>query len=227
MKQVMRLARHEWSLVMRDPRFFIPFVAVPLILIVLHGISLFAVSGDPVQGWTLTRTFLAVLSLVGASLAVPLGADAFAGEKERHSWETLLCLPLPRNQLFIGKVLGVLPFPLKAGWVGQILVLCLAGWNGCLRFAEPMEWIFPLLLTPILSLFFCALSVLISLRSDTVRGAAQLTGLSLLILFPVVIVGTQAWSGHPVYLMYLLLTGMLGSLAHCVSYSLLCKPRLL
>jgi len=191
-------------LVLRDPRFFIPFAAVPLILVVVHAVMLFLMAGNPWQGWVYTRTFLAVLSLVGASLAVPLGADAFAGEKERHSWETLLCLPLARGQLFAGKVLGVLPFPLIVGWLGQSLALLVSSLSGGLQTAAPSEWIFPLLLTPFLALFFCFLSVLISLRCETVRGAAQLTGLSLLILIPTVTVASQALSEHPLYLMAIL-----------------------
>ena len=211
MRHALRIARHEWSLVLRDPRFLIPFAAVPLLLIVLHGISLFATSGDPVQGWALTRTFLSILSLVGASLAVPLGADTFAGERERHTWETLLCLPVPRGQLFLGKVLGILPFPLAVAWSGQILILVLFNLNGGLQWALPAEWIFPLLLTPFLSLFFCALSVLISLRCDTVRAAAQLTGLSLVVLFPAVTVASQAWRGNPFYLTGVLVALLLGA----------------
>ena len=211
MRHTLRIARHEWSLVLRDPRFFIPFAAVPLLLILLHGISLFAVSGNPVEGGALTRTFLSILSLVGASLAVPLGADTFAGEKERHTWETLLCLPAPRGQLFMGKVLGILPFPLVVAWSGQTVILMLYTMNGGLQWLLPAEWIFPLVLTPFLSLFFCALSVLISLRCETVRAAAQLTGLSLVILFPAITVASQAWSGSPLHLAGVLVALLLGA----------------
>lgn len=191
MSNVLRLAKHEWSLVLRDPRFLIPFAVVPLFLILLHGASLFLFPIDVVQRWQLTRTFLNVLSLIGASMAVPLGADAFAGEKERQTWETLLCLPIQRGELFLGKVLGILPFPVLVGWLGQTVILVLANSTGLLAFAEPGEWIFPLLLTPFLALFFCSLAALISLRSETVRSAAQFTGLCLLILFPLVTATSQ------------------------------------
>ncbi len=199
-------------LVLRDPRFFIPFAAVPLILVVLHAILLFMfANGNPWQGWMFTRTFLTILSLIGASLAIPLGADAFAGEKERHSWETLLCLPLPRGQLFAGKVLGIAPFPLAVGWLGQGLALMVSASNGGVQTAPALEWVFPLLLTPCLCLFFCSLSTFISLRSETVRTAAQLTGLSLLILFPAVTIASQALLGHPPYLSCILVALLLAT----------------
>jgi hypothetical protein len=59
-----------------------------------------------------------------------------------------------------------------------------------------MDWAPALLLTPFLSLFFCALAALISLRCDTVRGAAQWTGLLLLLLFPVVAFAAHSLLGN-------------------------------
>ena len=196
MKSALKLARHEWLLTFRDPRFLIPFAAVPLLLISVHGLTIFLFSADPSQRWLLTRTFLSVLSLIGAASAVPLGADAFAGEKERQTWETLLCLPMNRSDLFLGKVLGFLPFPLAVGWISQLLALFLSIASGSFQYAEPSDWIFPLLLTPFLSLFFCALSAFISIRCETVRSAAQLTGLSLLVLFPAISISSQAFIGN-------------------------------
>ena len=194
--QAIKVARHEWAMVLRDPRFLIPFAAVPLFLILLHSATLFMLPGNPSQRWLLTRSFLDILSLIGASMAVPLSADAFAGEKERQTWETLLCLPIRRGELFLGKVLGILPFPLLVGWTAQIIILILSNASGTLQYAYSSEWIFALLLTPFLSLFFCALSALISLRSETVRSAAQFTGLCLLILFPLVTASSQALLGN-------------------------------
>ncbi len=196
MNNALRIARHEWSLVLRDPRFLIPFGVAPLFLIALNVASWFWLNVDPFQRWVLTRSFLAVISLIGASMAVPLGADTFAGEKERRSWETLQCLPLPRAHLFAGKVLGVLPFPLAVGWVSQGIVLILSSALGSPP-PGPLTWCAPLLLTPFLSVFFCALSVLISLRSESVRSAAQVTGVFLLLLFPAVAVAAPPLFDHP------------------------------
>jgi len=184
MKNAFRLASHEWRMVLRDPRFLLPFAVVPFFLVTLHGVILWLSPGDGPQHWMLTRSFLSMLSLMGAAMAIPLGADAFAGEKERQSWETLLCLPMARREIFFGKVIGVFPFPLMVGWTAQILTLILSNTEGGLSFAAPAEWMSPLFLTPSLSLFLSALTVLISLRCDTVRSAAQITGLFLLFLYP-------------------------------------------
>ncbi len=193
MKDALRLARHEWAQVLREPRFLIPFAVAPAFVIVLQGVALFLLPPDPAARALMTRSFLAVLSLIGASMAVPLGADAFAGEKERQTWETLLCLPVSRGQLFAGKVLGILPFPLLVGWTGQGLALAISSLRGGVFLPE---FYAPLLLTPFLSLFFCALSTLVSLRCDTVRAAAQITGLGLLFLFPAVTLASQTVLGN-------------------------------
>ncbi len=193
MNNTLRLAKHEWHLVLRDPRFLLPFLFAPCLLILLHGISLYFIPGQASEHWALSRSFLLLLSWLGSAMAIPLGADAFAGEKERQTWETLICLPLSSGQLFLGKVLGILPFPWMVGWCGQTLVLLLARINGGLGNSRPMEWITPLLLTPTLSLFFCSLSVLISLHVETMRSAAQWTGLILLCFGPLLAIASQIW----------------------------------
>ena len=186
MTNAFRLARHEWRLVLRDPRFMLPFFIVPLFLVGMHGAILHWSPGDALTHWMLTRSFLGMLCLAGSSMAVPLGADAFAGEKERGSWETLLCLPLPRREIFIGKVLGVFPFPLVVGWLAQILTLLVSRKEGGFYMATTTEWLAPFFLNAALSLFLSALTVLISLRCDSVRMAAQTTGIFLLFLYPAV-----------------------------------------
>jgi ABC-type transport system involved in multi-copper enzyme maturation permease subunit len=155
---------------------------------------LFLLPPEPAAQALLTRSFLSVLSLIGAAMAVPLGADAFAGEKERRSWETLLCLPVPHRRLFAGKVLGILPFPLFVGWAGQAAALALASLRG---HAVPSASWFPVLLTPFLAAFVVALSVLVSLGCQSVRAAAQITGLCLLPLFPAVMLSVHVLPAHP------------------------------
>ena len=54
-----------------------------------------------VNGYLLAPLFLLVPLMVSAVLA----ADAFAGEKERKTLETLLHLPLAERDLFIAKLL--------------------------------------------------------------------------------------------------------------------------
>lgn len=48
------------------------------------------------------------ITAAGAMLSVILGCDAFAGEKERGTLVPLLCTPIKRDGLLMGKALGLL-----------------------------------------------------------------------------------------------------------------------
>ncbi|HLP43016.1 MAG TPA: ABC transporter permease subunit [Fibrobacteria bacterium] len=188
MKAALRLARHEWHLILNEPRFLLPFLVSPLVLI---GIQSFAVffrgAASPSEAYVLAKTLLMMLAVLAPSMAVPLGADSFAGEKERNTLEILLCLPVGPLSLFWGKVLGILPMPVLVGWLGQgILLGVLAS-----RVPLPPEALPELSrafgLTPAVGLFFGAFSARVSLGAETVRGAAQLGSLGMLAVFGVVI----------------------------------------
>jgi ABC-type Na+ efflux pump permease subunit len=178
----LRIARHEWKLVLKEPRFLIPFFITPMLLVGVQG---YALTAHPAGAWEtlmLARSLMLMLAALASSLAVPLGADTFAGERERNTFEILLCLPVPVRTLFWGKVLGIFPLPVLVGWMGQCAILLLLRMHGLLlpEFASPA--IRTLLFTPVLGLFFCSLAALVSMRAESVRGAAQLTGLFMLVV---------------------------------------------
>ena len=188
---VLRLARHEWRLILKEPRFLLPFLVTPTLVLGIQGFAVFlpAAAGES-EILALARSLAMMLAVLGPSMAVPLGADSFAGERERNTLEILLCLPVGPLSLFWGKVLGILPLPVLVGLAGQGLLLVLVA---C-RMPIPAEhWaaaLRPAVLTPMIGAFFCSASALFSMGSETVRGAAQLSSLAMLALFATVL-GTQ------------------------------------
>ena len=70
-----------------------------------------------VNGYLLAPLFLIVPLMVASVLA----ADAFAGEKERKTLETLLHLPIADRDLFYAKVLGAFLPAVLVSWVGFVL----------------------------------------------------------------------------------------------------------
>lgn len=70
-----------------------------------------------VHGYLLAPLFLIVPLMVSAVLA----ADAFAGEKERKTLETLLHLPITDRELFTGKLLSAYIPALAISWIGFVL----------------------------------------------------------------------------------------------------------
>lgn len=193
MAHVLRLARHEWRLILKEPRFLLPFLVTPTLILGIQAIAVFlpaaAFAGDA-EVLSLARSLAMTLAVMGPSLAVPLGADTFAGERERNTLEILLCLPVGAFSLFWGKVLGILPLPVLVGLAGQGLLLVLVGFRLDIP-AEHWEAVLrPALLTPAIGAFFCSVSALLSMGAETVRGAAQLSSLAMLALFATVL-GTQ------------------------------------
>jgi ABC-2 type transport system permease protein len=122
-------------------------------------------------------------------------ADSFAGERERHTLETLLASRLPDRAILIGKVAAAVAY----GWVLVMLMLALSvvtvnvstGGPGFLMFPRPFA-----IGAPLLALLGAGLAasagVLVSLRAATVRQAAQTLNVSILLLLLVPVLLSQA-----------------------------------
>ncbi len=75
-----------------------------------------------VLGYLLSPLLLVIPLMVSAVLA----ADAFAGEKERRTLESLLHLPVADRDLFLAKVLGAYPARRSSiTWTGAVLYVLL------------------------------------------------------------------------------------------------------
>lgn len=183
MSHALRIARHEWRMILKEPRFLLPFLITPLLLMGLQTFTIFNPLGTVEEALSLARTLLMILAVLAPSSAVPLGADSFAGEKERNTLEILMCLPVAMGSLFWGKILGMIPVPVLVGLAGQAVMAAMLAGRG---FWEPgfgYEVAKAMALTPVLGLFLCSLATLLSLVSESVRGAAQFTSLAMLLLF--------------------------------------------
>ncbi|HIE03792.1 MAG TPA: ATP-binding cassette domain-containing protein [Candidatus Latescibacteria bacterium] len=125
--------------------------------------------------------------LVPFVAVLPYVADAFAGEKERRTIESLLATRISEGGVFLGKFLGVW----FVAYV-QALAVIVVGWAtlNIYNYAElhlPMPFLYPGPITFLLlvgsacsTALSTGLGALISLRSETVRGAQQASGVLLL-----------------------------------------------
>jgi ABC-2 type transport system permease protein len=130
------------------------------------------------------------LMLVGSAVA-----DSFAGERERHTLETLLASRLPDLAILLGKMLAALTY----GWglVMVMLALSLVTVNVAARSGPFLmfPWRFAVG-APMLALLGAGLAatagVLVSLRAPTVRQAAQTLNVGVLLLIFIPVLGMQA-----------------------------------
>ncbi len=113
-------------------------------------------------------------------------ADAFAGERERHTLETLLASRLPDLAILAGKIGAAMLY----GWgqtlacvlLGTIAVNVAYGKGRLLIYAWPVA-LGIVGLTFLVALFGSGLGVLVSLRASTVRQAQQTFSVAFLVLF--------------------------------------------
>ena len=128
-------------------------------------------------------------------------ADSFAGERERHTLETLLASRLSDRSILFGKVVAAISY----GWglsmacmlLGLITVNLVHGRGQILMYSWEIS-----LATIVLSLLVASLSsslgILVSLRASTVRQAQQTFSLAFMLLFiPMMLLPVlpQEWQG--------------------------------
>ncbi len=206
---VAAVIRKDLTAIRRSKAVIIPMIAVPFLLLVVLpiGIGLAArsqkhadVSGflgrlpdnvvAPivrlpaneqlvvlVSGYLLAPLFLIVPLMVAAVLA----ADAFAGEKERRTIETLLHLPIPDRQLFYAKVLGAFLPAVAVSWLGFLLfavVTNTVAWPVTHRIFVPTRlWAVVILwVAPAVAALGMGVMVRVSARAKTAQEANQLGG---------------------------------------------------
>ncbi len=124
-----------------------------------------------VMGLVLYIPFIVILSFVG---------DAIAGERERHTLETLLASRISDRAILLGKIIVTVGYAWGTALIGLLLGLIVANlskgqgsWEFYTHFDLFLE---ALALSLLASLLGVSGGVLISLRSATVRQAQHLVG---------------------------------------------------
>lgn len=119
-------------------------------------------------------------------LAGGITADSFAGERERHTLETLLATRLSDRDIFLGKVLAIVIYSLSVTWAAAGLAWITLNVT---RDGGPYFWYGAAGLALIVgggllvSLLMTAIGVLASLRAASVRAAAQWFSVITLVVF--------------------------------------------
>lgn len=129
-------------------------------------------------------------------LILSVGADSFAGERERHTLETLLASRLPDRAIFFGKLLAITIF----GWAQSLLAAVVAlivvnlKVHGGLAFYSGANVLAIIGIGLLASLMGAAATSLVSLRAATVRQAQQILSVGLLVIIFGSSFGLQALS---------------------------------
>jgi ABC-2 type transport system permease protein len=131
--------------------------------------------------WPVAVSVFTPLLLIATTIA-----ESFAGERERHTLETMLASRLPDRAILLGKMLTSMLF----GWgmtlfllFVSLMVVNLLEWGNGLHFYQPAIFVINILLSWLVSGMVSSLGVLISLRAPTVQSATQTLVLMLFMPF--------------------------------------------
>jgi len=155
-----------------------------LVSLAIFGIFLPLQSGGP--EWIESPVNLALWAWVPYLLVSGIVADSIAGERERHTLETLLASRLSDRAILFGKIAASLIY----GWgltlfsvLLSIITVNVAYWSGRLLVYSLPMFAGILGLSFLVSLLAAAMGVLFSLRAATVRQAQQTFNFIFLLMF--------------------------------------------
>ena len=126
--------------------------------------------------WVESYVSLLIACAIPVLLVAMLIPNSFAGERERHTLETLLASRLPDWAILFGKVAIAVVF--SWGVTLFLLLISLVTINilygaGTLILFKPMVALAGLALSLLLAMFSAGVGVLISLKSNTTQEATQ------------------------------------------------------
>jgi ABC-2 type transport system permease protein len=189
MTDVLAVAWKEWSELLGQ-RGFRGKSGIVLFLAVF-GIALPLQTGpswitSPIVGiaWSWVPMFL-------VSTAI---ADAFAGERERHTLETLLATRLSDEAILFGKMVAAIGYAgaMTAGsLVLAEIAVNVANWRTGIVLFQPQVLLATAMVGFLGAVFVAAIGVLISLRAATVRQAQQALGGTIIALLVLLVTAAR------------------------------------
>lgn len=146
------------------------------------------------QSWFTNPVTMLIWAWLPIFLVLGMVTDAFAGERERHTLETLLASRLSDTAILLGKVGASVAY----GWSMALVSMVLGAISVNLVFPSGFFQFYPLdrlLLGLLLAFLGCLMialvGVLVSLRAPTARAAYQKLSIVMLIIYFVPILGLQ------------------------------------
>ena len=153
-----------------------------LIMIAIFGIIM------PLQWgtmWVDSAASLTLWLIIPMTLAATIVADTFAGERERHTLETLLASRLSDRAILLGKISAAVVFE----WVVTQLVFLVAliptnilhGRSELILYTPTIAFS-GMLLSLLIASLVSIIGVMVSLRASTVKQAQQKLGISVFVI---------------------------------------------
>lgn len=163
-----------------------------LVFMLMAGVLVPLQMGD---GWVSAPYIPVVWGWIPLFLVSSVIADSVAGERERHTLETLLASRLPDRAILFGKLAGASLSALVVTWLTVLLGLVtvnLADAGDDFLFYRPTVLLIMATISVASSLLAASAGLLISLRAPTVRQAQQTLSVFVMTLVFAPVFGIQA-----------------------------------
>ncbi len=143
--------------------------------------------------WLTNPIFPIIWAWLPIFLAINIVADAFAGERERHTLETLLASRLSDQSILLGKIGGAVLYAWSITAVGMLLgaITVNVAYPGGPVFYTGLTFPLGLLLSFLASLLIASVGTLISLNAPTARAAYQRLSIVILVIWLLPSLGLQ------------------------------------
>ena len=148
--------------------------------------TIFPITGGP--EWLVQLPPLVVATITSVILVAVMVPESIAGERERHTLETLLASRLPDRAILLGKLLVPMAVGVGAALLANLcslIVVNVAHWQGEFLFFSPPIALGSLALSFLMALLTAGAGVFVSLKVATAQEAAQI--LTFAIILPPVL----------------------------------------
>ena len=182
-RDIFTVARKEW-LEFRDQLLRLKRGGLSAVIVLLMLGIVTPLQMGPM--WLSSPLMLAYWPLLSSGMVSTLIADAFAGERERHTLETLLATRLSDTSILLGKVLAAVLYGLLftfANIIVGIISLSIARWGEGFQAPSAAHLGYMFLLVTLACSTLAGIGVFISLKAATVRQAQQTLGIIMMVLF--------------------------------------------
>ncbi|MCL4489261.1 MAG: ABC transporter permease [Chloroflexi bacterium] len=164
------------------------------LLLVIGFFTVFPLLGQG-RAWLASPLVLIFAGWIPFSLTGNVIADSFAGERERHTLETLLATRLSDRAILVGKIASAAGY----GWGLTVIMLFLqmvainvAVTGNGISMYSPMIGLGSLVLSLLGALLPAGIGVFFSLRAPTVRSVQQMLGSTAFLLLLIPLAGARA-----------------------------------
>jgi ABC-2 type transport system permease protein len=154
-----------------------------LIIVGVFGV-LFPLQSGP--EWLSAPTTVLMWAWLPFILVNGVVADSFAGERERHTLETLLASRLSDQAILIGKLCAAVAYGWGIALIGVLvglLTINIANWNGEFLFFPPTIGLGILISSFLVAWLAADLGIIVSLKAASVRQAQQTLSVAFLLIF--------------------------------------------